>query len=361
MQVPGSFEVIDVLTRAGEARDAFAASVGDAAADADAQLVSDLLRTSGRVGDTLETRRALVELCALVRAIDATEQGRIELEELRAGLDLHAARTDRFAEFHDARVLLRTLAEVLSAPRDPQAMRAQVSFLHLELRDWLLEQLTGDANGELEAPPVETTSIDDPRLPFRTTQRADRIAADALVTELLQGAQHYPVTGLLGAAWRRDWSAVPIAGEMLGDDPAELPRLAAALELLVPAPQLLVQVARRRPARWRVSGRTVHVGDHLRSSWHLPATLAGLRLAATERDGWTILTTPELAFAYVEGAGHHALLGPAAFVEAACGMLPLEVVARFREHVEALAIDGEPPEDLLEVATSFGRLRRRSR
>jgi hypothetical protein len=362
VQVPGSFDVIDVLTRAGDARDAFAASVGDAAADADAQLVSDLLRTSGRVGDALETRRALVELCALVRAIDAAEQGRIDLQELRAGLELHAARTDRFAEFHDARVLLRTLTELLSTTRDPHATRAQVAFLHRELRAWLLEQLTGDAAGD--SGPVDDAGagvVDDPRLPYRTTARADRIAGDALVTELLQGAQHYPVTGLLGAAWRRDWSAVPLAGEMLGDDPGELARLAEALDLLVPRPGTLVQVARRRPARWRVRGRTVDVGDHLRSSWHLPASPAGLALAATERAGWAILTTSDLAFAYVEASGHHALLGPAAFVERACGMPPLEAVARFREHVESLAVDGEPPDDLLEVATSFGRLRRRSR
>jgi hypothetical protein len=74
-----------------------------------------------------------------------------------------------------------------------------------------------------------------------------------------------------------------------------------------------------------------------------------------------VLTTDELQFAIVEGSGHRAVLGPVAFVEVVVGCTPLEAIARFREQVEALAVDGQPPEDLLEVAESFGRLRRRSR
>ncbi|MCW2928469.1 MAG: hypothetical protein JWM86_2437 [Thermoleophilia bacterium] len=370
------FDVVEVLTRADAARDAFCArmaQLGEARERTlDAQLVSDVLRADGRVGDTLETRRALVELCALLRAIDATERGRIELAELRRGLELHAGRTGRFAEFHDARVLLRTLGELLDHPSvadggDAPGVRAQLALLHRELRAWAIEQLTGSADGHVgharsgERAAPASAELLDPRAPWRVRDRAARVANDGLVHELLQGAQGHPVTGLLGAAWIRGWSAVPIAGEQLGEVAGSLDRLAAALEHLDPRPMTLVQVDRLRSPRWTLEGARIRVGDHLRDSWALPATGAGLELAAGERRGWSILTTDQLAFAVVEGAGHHALLGPRGFVEVALGVGVLDAMAEFREHVESLAVDGEPPEDLLEVATSFGRYRRRSR
>ena len=132
-------------------------------------------------------------------------------------------------------------------------------------------------------------------------------------------------------------------------------------QLFSPLPGIGTPFCTSISARWRIVGAQVRVGDHLRRSWELPADHEGLALAATERPGWTIITNPDLSFAYVEGSGHHALLGPTDMVERACGMSVLEAVATFREHVESLAVDGEPPQDLLEVATDFGRLRRRSR
>ncbi|MCB0880223.1 MAG: hypothetical protein KDC46_14715, partial [Thermoleophilia bacterium] len=120
----------------------------------DALLVSDVLRTAARVGDTLDLRRALVQLCALLRALDAAERELITLDELRAGLALHSARSDRFEHFADARVVLRTLAELLeldTPATGETALRGQVALLHAELRAFAYEQLTGSPHGELAA------------------------------------------------------------------------------------------------------------------------------------------------------------------------------------------------------------------
>lgn len=362
-------DVLDVLTRAGSAREQVSSALGEQLDEVDAQLVSDVLRAAGRVGETLELRRALVQLCALVRAIDAAEQQRITLAELATGLALHAAHTDRFAAFDDARVLLRTLDELLAHPTPAsgqQALRAQVVILHRQLREFLLEQLTGSVDGTMCTQPASEHAPRDTRAAFAVTDPAVARANHELVDELLHGADNHPVTGILGAAWRRGWSAVPIAGDLPGElDEHELPRLAAALELLDPVPLELVQVDLRRQPRWRLDGSTMVLGDGLRRSWHVPATLDGLQHSmADDRAGWCVLSTTDLAFAIIEGADHHALIGPTNFVTAACGAPPLEVVARFREHVEQLTDhddDDEPPADLLEIATRFGRLRRRSR
>ena len=368
VETPVTFDVVDVLTRAGDARDALLTLLDDEAVDLDAHLVSDVLRATGRVGAALETRPALVELCTVLRAIDAATSGRIGLDELRGGIELHAARTDGFAAFHDARVLLRTLDEVLEPARiqhDARATHSQVALLHRQLHDWMVEQLVGDAPADATAPVDTAVPRDsaDPRAPFEVTEPELRRAAHDLVDELLQGARDYPVTGLLGAAWRRDWSAVPIAGERFGEDPEEVDRLAEAIASELPGATHVLQVDRRLPPRWEVHSRQLLVGDGLRSSWLLPTSPAGFVLATIEDRARSVLTTADLDFAVVEGIDHHALLGPSAFIEQAVGAPPLHAIARFREHVEALAGEdgGDPPTHLLDVATSFGRLRRRSR
>jgi hypothetical protein len=360
-------DALDVLTRAGASRERVSSELGEQLDDVDAALVGDVLRASGRVGETLQLRRSLVQLCALVRAVDAAEQQLITLDDLASGLALHAARSDRFEHFDDARVLLRTLAELLARDTPDsgrQALRSQVAILHRQLREFLLEQLTGSADGSMPTGAADTLEIADPRAAFVVSDPVAVRRNHELVHELLHGADDHPVTGILGAAWRRGWSAVPIVGELPGESDADEPaRLADALELLDPAPHELVQVDLRSQPRWHLDGTTMRVSDGLRRSWHLPPTLHGLQLATTERPSWCVLTTSDLQFAIVEGAGHHALLGPTAFVTAACAAPPLETVARFREHVEQLA-GGEhddPPADLLEIATRFGRLRRRSR
>ncbi|MEO6867687.1 MAG: hypothetical protein ABI200_06670, partial [Gaiellales bacterium] len=316
------FDAIELLTRNSDARERFLAQLGEGP-DIDAQLVADVLRVGGRVGATLQTRRALVELCALVRAIDAAVNRRIDLFELRAGLSIHAARTDDFESFHETRVLLRTLAELLADERRfadgaDGPLRSQIAYLDGELRSWLVEQLTGSADETAPAADPAPPPAADPREPFRA-QGEERRAADALVTELLEGARHHPVTGLLGAAWVRAWSAVPISGDRLGDDPGELKRLLDALPSLDPSPTSLVQINRMRSARWTLDGRTLTLGDQLRDGWVLPASMDGLQLAAAERLGPTTITTFDLAFAYVEADGYHALLGPRSFVEEVCG------------------------------------------
>ncbi len=360
-----TFDVVDVLTRAGGARDALLALLDDEAVDLDAHLVSDVLRATGRVGAALETRPALVELCTVLRAIDATTSGRIGLDELRAGIELHAARTDRFAAFHDARVLLRTLDEVLEPARiehDTRATRSQVELLHRQLHEWMVDQLvgTGDATTETPAAPAQSA---DPRAEFEVTDLALRRTAHEIVDELLLGAQGHPVTGLPGAAWRRDWSAVPIAGERFGEDLEEVDRFADAFSTQLPHVTHVLQVDRRMPPRWTIRGRELTVGNGLRRAWLLPASVHGFMIASLEDRARSVLTTPDLDVALVEGVDHHALLGTAEFVEQALGVPPLHAIARFREHVEAIADadDGDPPTHLLEVATSFGRLRRRSR
>ncbi len=359
-----TFDVVDVLTRAGESRDVLLALLDDEAVDLDAHLVSDVLRATGRVGATLETRSALVELCTVLRAIDATTSGRIGLDELRSGIELHAARTDRFASFHDARVLLRTLDEVLDPGRiqhDERATRSQVELLHRELHDWMVEQLVGtDAH---DAKPAVDAPVTDPRAACEVTDPQAQRAAHELVEELLFGAREYPVTGLLGAAWRRDWSAVPVAGERIGDDPDAAGRIATAFAEHLPGVTYVLQVDRHLPSRWTVHGRTLEVGDGLRRAWRLPVTRDGIALAMIEDRARSVLVTEHLEMAIVEGVDHHAVLGPSAFVEAVVDAPPLHAIARFREHVESLVDldDGDPPTHLLDVATSFGRLRRRSR
>ena len=362
-----AFDAVEVLTQASEERDELLALLGDPSSDLDAHLVSDVLRSTGRVGDTLATRRVLVELCAVLRAIDAAVRERIALDELRAGIELHAARTDRFAAFRDVRVLLRTLDEVLEPGRiqhDERATRAQVELLHRDLQAWMEDELVGDAPSRTDhdAPVPAVTAVEDPRAPFEVRDPVERRHAHDLVEELLHGARHHPVTGLLGAAWMRDWSAVPVAGERFGEDPGDIDRLADAFAGELPGVTHVLQVERRAPSRWRLDGSTIIVGDGLRRSWKLPTSRDGLTLAALEDRSRAVLVPTTLDMALVEGVDHHALLGPAAFVEAAAGMPPLHAIARFREHVESLAEDGEdPPEHLVELATSFGRLRRRSR
>lgn len=355
-------DVVDLLTRAGATRARAAQLLGEQVDAVDAQLVADVVRAHGRVGDTLALRGALVEACALLRAFDAFEREFLSLDEVARGLALQSARTDAFAGFGEARVTLRTMSELLgrAGAMPPGALRGQLELLHRDVRAWLEEELLGDG---AEAAPAHAASVVDPRVEHRIEEPARALAAHRLVDELRDGAAGHPVTGILGAAWIRGWSAVPIAGEQLGDgDPDELDRLAAALDSLKPRPRELVQVDLRRQPRWRVSGRDVVIGEGLRRSWSLPATRAGLDLVAAERGGWCVLATADLQFAVVEGAGHHGLLGPTDFVTVASGAPPLEAVARFREHVESLAYgDEDPPEDLLAVATRFGRLRRRSR
>lgn len=358
---PRTLDVVEVLTRARESRDELLALVDYPELDLDSHLVSDVLRASGRVGAALRTRPALVELCAVLRAMDAAIAGRIDLNELRAGIEAHAARTNRFEAFHDARVLLRTLDDVLEPARiayDARATTSQVELIHGQLQEWMVDQLVGTSG--VQAEPLATPR--DARSAFEVLEPELRGAAHELVEELLYGARDHPVTGLLGAAWRRDWSAVPIASERFGENPAQVDRLAETLAAQLPNVTHVLQVERHRPPRWAVRGRELLVNDGLRRAWRLPASRDGIALAAIEERTRAVITTPELEFAIVEGVDHHALLGPMPFVEAVLGVPPLHAIAAFREHVESLADDGDdPPEHLLEVATNFGRLRRRSR
>lgn len=361
---PDTYDVVEVLTRASSAREALADAVGERVDALDALLVSDVLAAAGRVGETLTVRRELVALCALLRAIDAAERQLIDLDELRDGLAAHAARTDRFERFAEARVLLRTLTELLAHPTAASAedaVRTQVALLHADLREYLTRQLVGATDGATAQP--RTREFRGSEHPGTITDPELARAAHDIVDELRHGADHHPVTGLLGAAWMRGWSAVPVPGEQLGEgDPGEAARLTAAIVDLDFQPRELLLVDLRLPRPWRVHGRTLELRDGLRCALRLPATAKGIAAAIAERTRWCTLTTRDLDFAIVEGAGHHAILGPKAFVTAACGGPPIEAVARFREHVEELAEPGEdPPADLLEVADGFGRLRRRSR
>jgi len=358
-----TFDTLDVLLRSGDARTTFLASVGAAGegADVDPRLVSDVLRVTGRVGATVRTRGALVGLCAILRALDAALDGRIDVRELRDGMALHSARTDDFAAFEAARVLLRTISEVLRdegrVATSPRAVRAQLALLDADLRSWMVAELLGTE-------PHERADVGGIRAAprWQVEDREARAANDAIVEELFHGSSYGPVSGLLGAAWVRDWRAVPLVGERLDEVPGAAGRILAAASSLEGACDALLRIDRSRSPRWFVEGTTIRTGDGLRPSWAFPASPEAFEaVLGGDRRGWSVLTTRDLHFAIVEAAGHHAVLGPAAFVEVACGAPPLECIARFREHVEALAVEDEPPPDLLDVATSFGRFRRRSR
>jgi hypothetical protein len=350
---PASFDVFDVLLRAGAERTEFLAAVGTETA-VDAGLVSDVLRTHGRVAATHSRHRELAELCAVLRALDAHRRELIGLAELRSGIAAHAARTDGFARFHDARVLLRTLDEVLDLhERAPQqALGAQVSYLHDELEAWLRVELLGAAPNE--APELAARSEDEHRI----GDSRERARAEAVAAELLDGAAHHPVAGLAGAAWLRGWAAVPVPGDLVSDDPAEAARLRAALGA-DPA-RRCVLVLRTAPERWHLGGTRVRAGDGLRPSYAAATTddAALVRLLGISRAA-AILTDLDATFAVLEDVDHHVIAGPRAFVEAVLGTSVPEALAVFRDHVERMEVDGEVPEHLLEASRRYGRLRRR--
>lgn len=362
MQAATTLDALDVLLRGGAERDAFLAALpDDEAPGVDAALVSDVLRVAGRVAQTVGTRRALVGLCAILRALDAALEGRIDLAELRSGIASHAAASDGFAAFDEARVLLRTIAEILREDgrieASSKATLAQLRLLDSDLRQWTRAELLGDASapGAGGETPVEAD-------PLRVHDASARARHDALVEELLHGSSYGPVTGLLGAAWVRDWSAVPVPGERVDEEVDALERLLDAARGLGGDATPLLRIDRQRGPRWQVVGQRLTVLDGLRPSWAFAANRAqAASVLGGDRRGWCVVTNAALDFAVVEGPGHHALLGPRPFVEHVLGMSTLEGVAAFREHVERAAVDGEPPADLLEVARSFGRLRRRSR
>lgn len=372
-----SFDAIAVLTRSGRERDAFCAAVTVDGGRIDAQLVADVLRVSGRVSSTLGTRRALVELCALVRALQSFVDGSITASELASGMAVHAGRTERFAAFDEARVLLRTVEEVLDGGRrSGRAVVEQIRLLHASLHEWLVDELVGaggegsqagPAVGGMASPASGRTNGSEASSTALVSVVADPVArrrAHDLAQDLLHGADGYPLPGLAGAAWRRGWTAVPIAGDALDEQDARGPeRFVAALASLPEPPDRILRITRRRSPAWRLDAdRRLHPGDGLRDAAAAPCTPAGLTaLLDDAHRGWCIFTTDDLALACVEGAGHHVVLGPSAAIDIACGGTALDAVARFREHVESLAVDGEgPPPDLLEIATTLGRVRRRA-
>lgn len=353
-----TFHVLDVLTRSGDERDAFHALLAGEP-EVDAALVSDVLRASGRVSATRETRSTLVALAGILRSLDAFARGAIEATELHAGLDLHASRTDRFASFGSARVVLRTMLELLehavAGRGSGRVAREQVALLDAELRSWFEAELLG----RVAAPPTgaATTAID-PRGAHRLADVAEAARLDEAVRELLDPPQMQFFTGLAGACWTRGWVAVPIAGEQLGEDPAELAALVGALRAV--GIRRVVQLDLSVAPRWRIEGSSVVVLAGVRSSYTFHVDDAGMAAAAAPRRALAVLTTSELEFAYVERDEHHVVAGPLEFIRAFLGDTAVsEANARFRTWVEELADDDDPPEHLLEAATNYARASRR--
>lgn len=349
--------------RSGAARDAFCSSTDVDPTAIDPQLVSDVLRVSGTVASAAPVRATLVELCALVRAIDAYESGRIGVEELRAGLALHSGRTDGFAQFGDVRVVLRTLTEVLEHGRvgaTPAAVDAQVAYVHADLRAWLVERLTGGREAAAQTGAADCSSRrPDAMEPHRVASRDEVARLDALVEELLHPTRSAPFGGTAGAVWLRGWTAAPVIGEFVGEDPAELDRLADVLAAAgIDAVQ---QVRLARGAAWNVTAeRRVVALDRARASWTVPAARRALGLLGRERGYRTLITCGDERFVLLEREDHHVVLGERSFVAGVCGVGVGEAIAAFRLAVEELD-DGElgPPQHLLDAAALWGRLRRR--
>ena len=61
-------------------------------------------------------------------------------------------------------------------------------------------------------------------------------------------------------------------------------------------------------------------------------------------------------FAVLEAVDHHVVAGPRAFVETVCGASLGEALAAFRDYVERMAVDGEPPEHLLDAVLAGDHL-----
>lgn len=353
-----TFDVLDVLTRSGAARDAFHAQLAGEP-DVDAALVSDVLRTTGRVAATRETRSTLVALAVILRSLDAFAREQVDVTELHAGLELHASRTDRFASFGSARVVLRTMLELLEHAVRGRGSGAvatsQVALLDEELRAWFRDELVGSGPDPTRAPAGATP---DPRAARRVTDAAEAARIDSAVRELLDPPEVQFFRGLPGSCWKRGWVAVPIAGEQLGDDPGELVPLHAALHAIGVA--RIVQIDLPPAPRWHVDGLTVEVLSGVRPAYAFAADAAGIAAAAVPRRALAVLTSPDVDFAFVERDEHHVVAGPLPFIRAFLGDTPVsEANARFRTWVEELAGDDEPPEHLLEAATNFARASRR--
>ncbi|MCW2949370.1 MAG: hypothetical protein JWN41_383 [Thermoleophilia bacterium] len=379
MNAPPTFAVLDVLTRSGSARDSFITAL-DATIDTDAALVSDVLRATGRVGAALGTRSVLVQMCAVLRVLDAWQSGGIDVDELARGFAVHAARSDRFEQFGDARASLRTLDEMLTLARasarattgmppssseradsrritsahaaHERALHAQIAFLHADVRGWVLAELTGHSDGAFTT--AETVAVE------AVSDVSTRAVGTRIADELLTGSAFHNFHGLVAAAWRRGWAAVPVEGERLGDDHDECVRLLRALRTLGVGELLQIDLAPR--VRWHVRGALVTLADGLRSVVVHSLDECGMSNACAERRSHALFTDLDGSSAYLESDDHHVIAGPRALVEAVCGRTPGDALATFRAYVETSAdADGEPSADLLAVADRYGRLRRRGR
>ena len=354
-----SFDALDVLARAGDARDAFCSHVGGHGDDIG--LIRALLGSGSGSSDRAAVD-ALVELAAVVRALEAFATGRVDLDELRSGMRLRSRVTRSFERLGPARAMLRTVDDLLvDKELDQRRVAAQLRVLHGHLHDSLRAQLTGCDH----EPGVDVSSdATDKAVPADGSNESpldvdDALAErfDALARECAEGPPNYRGGGLRAFAWVRGWIAVPVASEQLGDDPAELERVARVLESV--GATHVVRVERTPRSRYEVAGTSVTVGSNMRRSREFEPTIDDLRRASGGTRRHCVFTTRNEDLVYVEDDDHHVIAGPRELVEAICGCSVGEALGAFHEHVEALAVDDEPPEELAELARAYGRMRRR--
>jgi hypothetical protein len=350
MPSPRHFDALLILSEAGAERDAVAEALGHEPDDS--ELIRAVLRSAGGPGRDRGSVDALARLAAVIRAAQAAVDGRIDLDELRNGLHAHARATGDFHRLGPARSLVRTAKELLADESlEPRRVLRQVELLQQQLCTSLAEQLLGsDGSDGGEPTPIAT----DPATEFRVTDQARVRELDALVDEWLD-----PDLGdARRATWIRGWSAVPIAGGLLGDDEQELARLTAPLDDA--GATELIRVKLTRPSRFIARGRDIVIGDGLRIASEYPVSHDGVRQATHGDRGRCLFTDAHVSFVILEDDEFHVVAGAPAVVEAICGCPATDALAAFREYVESITDDDIAPERLLAAAHRFGHGRRRN-
>ncbi|MBC7644534.1 MAG: hypothetical protein H7123_05355 [Thermoleophilia bacterium] len=84
---------------------------------------------------------------------------------------------------------------------------------------------------------------------------------------------------------------------------------------------------------------------------------SGVRGAAGGARGPSLFTAVAAGgelFVVIEREDHAVIAGPGALVETICGQSLTAALAEFREQVEDLEVEGEPPQQLVDAAQRYG-------
>lgn len=348
MHVDEDLDLLEVLVRAGPERER-CCSLLDGPVDDAALILASIVAAGIRARDRVSID-ALARLAAVIRALDACCEQRIDRDELRDGLLAQAHASNWFERLGPARALVRTVAELLEDRHfEPQRVTSQLTLLRSQLVETFTDQVV--------APPRSSTAA--------TERDATPGCCDALGTLLLEQLDELAETWgmpesltLARASWARGWITVPVLADLFGDEESELDALLDAL--VAAGARHLVRTTLAVPSRYLVVGGHLRIGSGLRRSAAYPADARGVRTAVTGTRGRCCFTTPDVGLLVVEREEHLVIAGPPELVARICGAPVPQAYAEFRHGVEQLALaDADPPAHLLDAARRFGHGRRR--